>query len=87
MDALKQDYAISHEWEGTRYLGLTIDWDYDGGEVHISMPDYIKEALTRFKHLQPRQPQDQPHPHVPPNYGAKQQFVETDDNPPPRQGR
>ena len=83
MDALKQDYAISHEWEGTRYLGLTIDWDYDGGEVHISMPDYIKEALTRFKHLQPRHPQDQPHPHVPPNYGAKQQFVETDDDSPP----
>ena len=87
-DALKQDYDISHEWEGTRYLGLTIDWDYDDGEVHISMPDYIKEALTRFKHLQPRHPQDQPHPHVPPNYGAKQQFVETDDDsPPPRQGR
>ena len=45
MDALKLNYAISHEWEGTQYLSLTIDWDYGGGEVHISMPDYISEAL------------------------------------------
>jgi hypothetical protein len=25
---LKADYKIDEDWEGTRYLGLAIDWDY-----------------------------------------------------------
>ncbi len=25
---LSQDYKIDTDWEGTRYLGLTLDWDY-----------------------------------------------------------
>ena len=79
MQTLEEDYTISHEWEGKRYIGLTIDWDYEGGEVHISMPNYIQEALTRFHHTKPRTPQDQPHPHIPPKYGAKQQFAEAED--------
>jgi len=71
MQAIENNYTISHEWEGRRYIGLTIDWDYDNKQVHISMPEYIQEALTRFNHPRPKRPQDQPHPHVPPKYGAK----------------
>ena len=29
MNVLKEDYIISHDWEGKRYIGLTIDWDYE----------------------------------------------------------
>ena len=75
MNTLKEDYTISQDWEGTQYIGLTIDWDYEKQEVHISMPGYIEDALTRFKHARPRTPQDQPHPHVTPNYGATQQYA------------
>ena len=28
LNVLTQDYETSHEWEGTRYIGLTLDWDY-----------------------------------------------------------
>ena len=35
---LRQDYEIDIDWEGTRYLGLTIDWDYIHRKVHLSMP-------------------------------------------------
>ena len=80
MQALQEEYTIKWEWEGKRYIGLTIDWDYEKKEVHISMPNYIKEALTRFHHTKPKRPQDQPHPHSPPNYGAKQQFTEAADD-------
>ena len=51
--SFREDYTISHEWEGTRYLGLMIDWYYDKGEVHISMPKYVEQALVRFKHQRP----------------------------------
>ena len=82
MDALKEDYTISYDWAGTRYIGLTVDWDYKKQEVHISMPGYIEDALTRFKRACPRTPQDQPHPHVPPNYGGKQKYPEHQDDSP-----
>ena len=50
MNALKEDHTISHDWAGKRYMGLTIDKDYEKQEVRISMPGYIEDALTRFKH-------------------------------------
>ena len=46
------------------------------------MPGYIEDALTGFKHGRPRTPQDQPHPHVPPNYGATRQYAEQQENSP-----
>ena len=56
-----------------------IDWDYKKGDVHISMPGYVEQALVRFKHQRPLKPQHQPYPHVPPKYGAKQKFPEHED--------
>jgi hypothetical protein len=41
---LKQDYKIDVDWEGTQYLGLTLDWDYAAHKVHLSMPGYIEKA-------------------------------------------
>jgi hypothetical protein len=38
---LSQDYKIDTDWEGTRYLRLTLDWDYNLQKVHLSMPGYI----------------------------------------------
>jgi hypothetical protein len=43
---LKQDYKINVDWEGTRYLGLTLDWDYATRKVHLSMPGYIEKTLV-----------------------------------------
>ena len=71
INALKEYYTISHECK--QYIGLTIDWDYEKQEIHISIPGYIEDALTRFKHYRPRAPQDQPQTHIPPNYGATRQ--------------
>ena len=82
MNTLKEDYTISHDWAGKRYIGLTIDWDYEKQEVYISMPGYIEDALTRVKHARPRTPQDQPHPRVPPNYGATRQYAKQQDDSP-----
>ena len=78
MAALKEDYAISHDWEGKRYIGLTLDWDYDKRIVMVSMPEYIENALQRVHHLQPKKQHDQPHPHVAPKYGAKEQYTEAE---------
>ena len=49
--ALKDDYDIEIDTEGDRYVGISLDWDYAKGEVHSSMPGYVSEALSRFKHI------------------------------------
>jgi len=50
LNAVRQHYKCSCEWEGERYCGLTIKWDYPGRKVHLSMPGYVTKALTRFQH-------------------------------------
>ena len=56
MSILKTYYAISHDWEEKSYLGLDLDWDYKKRCVHLSMLNYIVDALKRFHYLQPRKP-------------------------------
>jgi hypothetical protein len=46
------------------------------------MPGYVKKALKRFQHEAPSKPQNQPHPHIPPKYGAKVQYAEPEDTSP-----
>jgi hypothetical protein len=46
------------------------------------MPGYVQKALTRFEHPPPKKRQDQPYPHVKPNYGAKLQYSQEDDDSP-----
>ena len=50
VSAITSHYEATVEWDGTKYLGLTIDWDYDKREAHVSIPNYVKEACIRFKH-------------------------------------
>ena len=80
--SLNKHYVTSIDMTGTRYLGLTLDWDYEKREVHLSMLDYVPDALVRFQHQAPRKPQHQPYPHVETTYGAKQQFAADDDTSP-----
>ncbi len=39
IQTLKQDYKIEADWEGNRYLGITLDWNYKKCKVHLSMPE------------------------------------------------
>ena len=54
IDALKQDYAITINWDSTKYIGLTLKWDYKNQKVYAHMPGYIQKALLRFKHQTPK---------------------------------
>jgi len=83
LDTVRQYYKCSCDWEGERYCGLTIKWDYEGRKVYLAMPGNLPKALTRFKHPIPSTPQDQPYPHIKPNYGAKTQHTAVEDTPPP----
>ncbi len=80
----KEHYEIAVNWAGNKFIGLTMDWDWDypSQKVHILMPGYIKKALTSFGHKLPKRKQNSPHKHVAPIYGAQAQYVKPE-NPSP----
>ena len=75
INVLKEHYELTEDWEGKKYSGITLDWDYVRRQVHLSMPGYCKEALVRFNHIL-RKLNNQPHKHNEPKYGAKVQYAE-----------
>ena len=81
---LNEHYVVDEHWEDSqKYCGITMDWDYVRREVHLSMPGYCIEALTRFRHeASSSKRMDQPHKHVIPTYGAKVQYAKDADTSP-----
>ena len=79
---LEQHYKVTTDWTGSRYVGIHLLWDYQKRQVHLHMPEYVKKALKQFGHVR-RKVQNQPFPHTPIKYGAKQQFPQEQDNSPP----
>jgi hypothetical protein len=68
LNAIQKYYKCLSNWDAKQYCGLTFKWDYEGRKVHSSMPNYLAKALQRFQHPPPAKVQDQPYPHVKPNY-------------------
>ena len=77
--ALREIYYIKVDKNGDKYVGISLDWDYTNGEVHLSMPRYVSEALARFTHIVSKKHEDQPYAHVLPNCGAKVQYAADED--------
>ena len=79
MVVLSRSYYISIDWEGERYLGLDLGWDYEKLEMHLSMITYLNDALKSFNHEKPRKPQHHTYLHTKTVYGSKAQFSEPED--------
>jgi hypothetical protein len=47
---LQSIYTVTTDWEGTKYCGLTLDWNYTARTEALSMPGYVAKALHRFQH-------------------------------------
>ncbi len=45
INTLKMDYSITVDWDATKYIGLTIKWDYVNRKVYVHMPGYLSKAL------------------------------------------
>ena len=68
-------YAMTTDWSGNLYVGITLNWDYDKRTVDLSMPGYIERALARFAHPAPTRPEYAPHDWNKPQYGAPVQLT------------
>jgi Reverse transcriptase (RNA-dependent DNA polymerase) len=77
---LRKYYTITVDKHATKFCGMTLDWNYQAGHVTLSMPGYVEKALQRFTHQAPAKPQHAPHQWTAPNYGAKVQYADPDDD-------
>jgi hypothetical protein len=55
--ALKKHYKVSEEIDGARFAGMTLKWNYSAIQVKrsfcLSMPGYIFNVCTWYKHPMP----------------------------------
>ncbi len=73
-NTFEEHYKLTCDWTGTQYIGITLDWDYNKQQVHLSMPNYVKKAVQQFQHIAGKL-QHSPYPSVPIQYGAKKQYA------------
>ena len=82
IDALRKNYSITIDWNGSNYCGMQLDWDYKNRHMDISMPGYIPKLLNRIKHEQPTKPVHAPHQWNKPVYGKTRQYGTPEDTSP-----
>jgi hypothetical protein len=59
-------------------VGITLDWNYDDGELICSMPGYVAQALKELEHASPPSHYKGPSKIDRPDYGVKVQYVKED---------
>jgi hypothetical protein len=73
-NALEEHYKLTCDWIGKHYIRITLDWDYNKCQVHLSMPNYMQKALKQFQHKAGKL-QYAPYQSAPIQYGAKKQYA------------
>ena len=57
---LKNHHDISQDWEGKKFAGIDLDWNYSTKNCdrtcRLSMKNYIKNLLVKLNHPMPRKP-------------------------------
>eukprot|EP00957_Ditylum_brightwellii_P064155 4867840-Ditylum_brightwellii.AAC.1 len=81
--ALRKLYQITVDWNGKLFGRISLQWDYANRTVDLSMPGYIEQALLKFQHSAPRQPEHSLHNVAEPIYTRGPQYAPLPDNFPP----
>jgi hypothetical protein len=72
---LKQYHEITEDWEGKKFAGVDLQWDYAKRSVRLTMEGYIRDLLIKYGHPAPTKPQLSPFKSKPIAYGNKSQLV------------
>ena len=73
-------YEVTYDAKGTKFVGLTINYNRTKRYLEISCPGYVSKVLKRSAHRNIK-PCDSPMIYVPPIYGATTQEAHTDTTP------
>ena len=77
-DCKHKNNIFTHQWSPKTgqekfYCGIALEWDYENGDVDISMPGYIKKKMQEYGHIMPKQLQPCPYSSEPKKYGSEAQ--------------
>ena len=78
---LEEYYKITVDWEGEKYVGIILKWDYQRRTLDTIVNGYVEQVLHKVQHKKSSKPQDAPAKAIPIQYGAKVQKPETDITP------
>ena len=70
ISTLQEHYTVTTDWEGNKYAGIDLKWNYKFRTFQLTMGDYIQKLLLVYGHPTPRKPQRSPHQHREIIYGA-----------------
>ena len=77
IQCLRNHYQeVDIDWNGNRFCGVHLDWDYNQRTCSLSMPGYVTNALHKFQHPPPNKTQDSPYPATAKQYGVKVQLTD-----------
>ena len=78
---LKKWYDVTIDWEGSLYVGVNLEWDYDKRTLDTHVPGFVAKVLQQYQHPKPSKPQHVPAKAKPIQYGAKIPVEERDTTP------
>eukprot|EP00957_Ditylum_brightwellii_P047760 3628082-Ditylum_brightwellii.AAC.1 len=82
VSSIKEKYHATVDWKGTKYCGITLEWNYPEWWLDISVPGYVGKGLKKLKHPTPSKPEHSPHHHVKIKYRVEGQLVPEADTSP-----
>ena len=74
MNALKEKYEITIDWDAILYIGITLKWWFNQSKVQLSMPKYVPEEIKKIKQILSVKQQDSPAVHIPKKCGEIVQY-------------
>ena len=77
-DAIGQHYTLKVDTDAKQYVGINLEWDYEGRTVVLSMDGYVTQALKELEHVAPRTPYYGPSKYTTPKYGKGPQMATVD---------
>ena len=80
--AIREEYRLEVDWKGSKYIGMTIEYNRKERWLRLSMPGYVKAALLRFGVERASKLTHNPTKFDTIVYGQRIQLTEEDDSPP-----
>ena len=48
LKAIKDTYKQKHDWTGSKFIGVNFEWNYDKGEIKLSMKIILDRYWNSF---------------------------------------
>ena len=82
LEALQNHYKVTTDWNGAKFAGIDLEWDYTARTCRLTMKGYVADLLLKYNHPLPKTPQHSPHMHREITYGTKEQLLPENDTSP-----